>query len=168
MIYLKEFNYEDALIEYDFFNQIPDYENGFVNPYHNMPYNEFYDCIERRIQSSKGINLKEKFVPDTYYFLYDNDRIVGLFKVRHYLNDFLRNGAGHIGYIIHPLFRRQGYGTKGLALAIEKLIHLPDFNDIEIYLSCYKTNTASFKVIQNNGGYIHHEDQFEYYLRIKV
>ena len=37
----------------------------------------------------------------------------------------------------------------------------------EIYLRVNKDNPASLKVMLNNGGYIHHEDEIKYYVRIK-
>lgn len=63
-------------------------------------------------------------------------KIVGLFKIRHYLNDFLRKGAGHIGYGILPEYRGKGYAKKGLVLAIEKCKEIIKEN--EIYLSVHK------------------------------
>ena len=38
----------------------------------------------------------------------------------------------------------------------------------EIYMSVRKENRASLKVQLNNGAYIHHEDDKEYYTRIKI
>ena len=38
----------------------------------------------------------------------------------------------------------------------------------EIYLSVRKSNGASLKVQLKNGAYIHHEDDKEYYTRIKI
>lgn len=37
--------------------------------------------------------MKEGYVPQTIYFLWDNDEIVGMFKLSHYLNKHLINGA---------------------------------------------------------------------------
>ena len=47
------------------------------------------------------------------------DTLVGEFRIRHYLTDALRTGAGHIGYSINKDFRCKGYGTKGLGLTVE-------------------------------------------------
>ena len=40
--------------------------------------------------------------------------------MRHYLNDALRSGGGHIGYGILEKYRGRGYATKCLELTIEK------------------------------------------------
>ena len=89
-------------------------------------------CIR---DSSKGVDLPEGHVPDTYFFLWNNQEIVGLFKIRHYLNDFLRKGAGHIGYGILPEYRGQGYAKQGLLLAIEKCNEI--IKEDEIYSTCF-------------------------------
>lgn len=92
--------------------------------------------------------------------------IVGLFKIRHFLNDFLRKGSGHIGYFILPQYRNKGYATQGLKLAIEKCkkIILED----EIYLSVYKNNEASLKVQLKCGAYKVGETEEDYLMRIKI
>ena len=121
MLYLKELNVESSKQEYEFFKHMPS-EHGFENEYENISYHDFIThSIKERLDASKGINLKPGFVPDTYYFLWNDNEIVGLFKIRHYLNDFLRTGPGHIGYGILPKYRNKGYASKGLALALENV-----------------------------------------------
>ena len=90
----------------------------------------------------------------------------GLFRVRHYLNDALRSGGGHIGYGIRDQYRGRGYATKGLALTIEKARDL--VAEDELYLSVHKDNPASLRVQEKNGAYIHHSDEKEYYTRIPL
>ena len=40
------------------------------------------------------------------------------------------------------------------------------WNEDEIYLRVNKNNPASLKVMLHNGGYIEHEDEQKYYVRI--
>lgn len=168
MIYLREMNFEDALKEFGFLKETPS-QNGFVNDFENMSYEDFLlKAIPDTVNSSKGIGLQEGWVPQTCFFLWDDDEIVGLFKVRHFLNDSLRCGAGHIGYAISPKYRRKGYATKGLALAVDELKKLLPEDEREIYMSCKLDNTASLKAQLNNGAYIHHSDEKENYTRIKI
>lgn len=168
MLYLKKLNAEDRKYEYEFFKNMPS-ENGFENEYADMSYVEFQQfAIPQRLDASKGINLQQGYVPDTYYFLWKEQEIIGLFKIRHELNDFLRNGPGHIGFGILPNYRNKGYASKGLALAIETCKQIVLNDTSEIYLSCLKNNPASLQVMLKNGAYIHHEDENEYYVRIPI
>lgn len=167
MIYLKEANAGDAEKEYQFLKDTPTYENGFENKYYDFSYKDFMNqALPQMIKFSKGIGLPEGYVPETFYFLWDDNNIVGLFKLRHYLTGFLRNGVGHIGYGIHKDYRGKGYATKGLGLAIEKAKDVIKEN--EIYLSVHIDNPVSLKVQLNNNAYIHHSDEIEYYTRIII
>jgi predicted acetyltransferase len=91
---------------------------------------------------------------------------VGLIKIRHYLNDFLRQGPGHIGYGILPEYRGVGYASKALELGIETCKTL--IKEDEIYLSVHKDNPASLKVQLKNGASIVGETEEEYLTRIPL
>lgn len=168
MLYLKELNSVDSYEEYMFFQKMK-IDNNFENNYQDISYDDFKNkAIPERVQATAGINLKEGYVPDTYYFLWKDEQIIGLFRIRHYLNDFLKNGPGHIGYGILPEFRNKGYATKGLALAIEKCKKIISSSEREIYMSCDVHNQASLSVMKKNNAYIHHVDEKTYYTRIKI
>ncbi len=115
----------------------------------------------------KGKNLDNGLVPDTHYFLWVDDAPVGIFKLRHYLNDRLRDNAGHAGYGVAEEYRGHGYATEGLRLLIEEARKLPIDTD-ELYLSVLKSNLASLKVQQKNGAKIVREDDMHYYTRIPL
>ena len=167
MLMLKKLNMEDADKEYEAIKKIPKEENGLENKYYGVTKEEFINrVIPERINISNEINVPEGRVPDTYYFLWDNDEIVGLFKLRHYLNEFLKNGGGHIGYSILREHRGKGYAKEGLKLAIEICEGL--IREDEIYLSVHKDNPASLKVQLANGAYIVGENDKEYFTRIKL
>ncbi|SFQ50149.1 Predicted acetyltransferase [Lachnospiraceae bacterium XBB1006] len=166
MLYLKEANLEDIQKEYEFITQLPEDENGFTNKDYGCSFEEFRDRIlPKYLENAKGINLKPGHVPGTEYFLWDDDVIVGLFRIRHYLNEFLENGAGHIGFGIKKEYRGKGYASEGLRLTIEKAWSI--IPEDEIYMSVNKDNQASLKTQLKNGAYIHHEDEEEYYTRVK-
>lgn len=166
MLYLKALNLEDAAAEYECLQDLPS-ENGFNNECYGIPYERFVkEEIPRRLRIAQGLDVPQGRVPDTYYFLWDGDRPVAIFKLRHYLNDALREGAGHIGYGVRRACRGRGYATRGLALAIEKAREI--IPEKEIYLSVSRENTASLRAQLKNGAYIHHQDESEYYTRIKL
>ena len=105
------------------------------------------------------------FVSETFYYLWDDDILVGEYRIRNYLTDALRTGAGHIGYIIKKDFRGRGYGTKGLALALELARKIVP--EDEIYLRVLKNNISFFKAICNNDAYIANEDDTHFLMIIK-
>lgn len=167
MLLLKKINYEDIDKEYEAIIKIPYNENGFENKYYNVSKEEFKnEVIPKLLNNSKGIGLPEGYVPDTYFFLWNNHNIVGLFKIRHYLNDFLKQGPGHIGYTILKDYRGNGYATKGLKLAVEECKKI--IKEDEIYLSSHKNNPASLKVQIKCGAYLCGENEDEYLTRIRL
>ena len=166
MIYLKEANFEDIEKEYNFITNTPKNENGFTNKDSGCSFEEFRDLVlPRYINNSMGLNLGQGKVASTEYFLWNDDKIIGLFRIRHSLNEALRNGAGHIGYGLAKEYRGKGYCKEGLRLVIQKAWDI--IPEEEIYMSVHKTNVASLKAQLSNGAYIHHEDDVEYYTRIK-
>ena len=165
MIYLKKANMEDALKEYEMISQMPEDENGMTNPDWGISYEKFAEeALPRMIRYAEGIGLPEGWVPETHYFLWDDEKIVGLFRLRHYLNDFLRMYHGHIGYAVKRECRGQGYGSRGLALLLEEGKDV--IKEEEFYLSLHKDNPASLKVQQRNGARIVREYETNYYTRI--
>ena len=167
MLYLKKANLEDIDKEYEAIISFPEDENGFKNQYFNISKEEFKEkVLPKIINNSKGIDLKEGWVPCTYYFLWKDEEIIGLYKVRHFLNDRLKNVAGHIGYGIIKEYRGKGYATEGLKLAIEELKKIT--TDDEIYLFCNTDNIASLKAQIKNGAYIVKQDNNKTHTRIKI
>ncbi|MCR4998283.1 MAG: GNAT family N-acetyltransferase, partial [Lachnospiraceae bacterium] len=150
MLYLKELNMEDLETEYEFFSELLEDENGFTYSHVGASYEEFCDDIVPTLMDhSRGINLPENFVPCTEYLLWDDNRIVGLFRMRHVLNDFLRQYHGHIGYMIRKSERGKGYGSRGLALLLDMWRHR--ISEDAFYLSVHRDNPASLQVQKKCG-----------------
>ena len=112
-----------------------------------------------------GRNLPDGFVPETFFFLWADNEIVGQFRIRHHLCESLRTGAGHIGYFIARPHRGRGYAKEGLRLTLDLARQI--IPEEEIYLRVNKDNPASLRVMLANGGYIAREDEVKYYVRIK-
>lgn len=165
MLVLRNVNY-DIEKEYLFVREMPVDENGLTNQWHGISREDFEQkALKEMLDYQKGVNLPEGFVPETYLFLWADDTIVGQFRIRHYLCESLRTGAGHIGYFIKKEYRGKGYGTEGLRLTLE--VARTIIPEDEIYLRVNKDNPASLKVMLRNGGYIKAEDANKYYVRIK-
>ncbi len=110
----------------------------------------FEAMIETLLNQEKGIGLPEGYVPDSTFWLVNEEyRILGVVNIRHELSEYLLNAGGHIGYGIRPAERRKGYATQLLKLALEKTKEL----GIErVLVVCDAINTGSEKTIRNNGG----------------
>lgn len=113
-------------------------------------YENFSDYIQHLENNSKGINLKPGFVPATNFWLVMNSKIIlGESQLRHWLVPTLEHRGGHIGYMIRPSQRNKGYGTKILAMTLEKARNM---GLSRVLLTCDRDNLASVRVIQKNQG----------------
>ena len=106
-----------------------------------------------------SLDVKEpngKYVPDSTFFCLDTERniFVGAVNIRHYLNEKLIVGSGHIGDGIRPSERLKGYGTRMIALALEECKKL---GIVKVLMCCDKDNIASAKTIIKNGGILENE-----------
>ena len=165
MLELRKMNYEDAVRQWEYVTALPADENGLTNPYAGVSYEEYRDTVLPELMMHEHpINMPDWFVPETYYYLWDDGVLIGEFRIRHYLTEALRTGAGHIGYSIQKEHRGKGYGTRGLALTLERARAIVP--EEEIYLRALKTNVPSIKVMLHNGAYMAGEDATHYLLRI--
>lgn len=165
MIFLKQVNLQDAEKEWQFVREMPEDENGLTNEWTGVSRQVFEkQALPRMLAFAKGEGLPAGYVPETFFFLWRDDEIVGQFRVRHYLCESLRTGAGHIGYFIGKAYRGMGYGTEGLRLTLKEARQIVP--EEEIYLRVYKTNPASLKVMLKNGGRVVKEDGEHFFVRI--
>lgn len=110
----------------------------------------FQGMIQFLFDSEKGENLPENWVPDsTYWLINENRKVIGAVNIRHRLNDKLVNSGGHIGYGIRPSERRKGYATKLLSLSLEKAKEL---GIQKVLVVCDEGNKGSEKTIMTNSG----------------
>lgn len=116
----------------------------------------FAAYVERLRDQARGVGLPPGWVPVTTYWMVTPDAamILGVSKLRHWLTPPLEREGGHIGYMITPSQRRKGYGTRQLALCLEKACAM----GLERALvTCDTDNVASARVIQKNGGVLESE-----------
>lgn len=109
----------------------------------------FSDYVEKLALWTKGKNLPEAFVANTFLVGAVGDTIVGRVSIRHTLNDFLARIGGHIGYGVVPSHRNRGYATEMLrqALPVASAIGID-----RVLITCDDNNPASRRVIEKNGG----------------
>ncbi len=85
------------------------------------------------VPSSTYLGIREK---DNY--------IVGMIDIRHYLNEYLTQVGGHIGYGVRKTERNKGYAKQMLKLALKKCKEL---KIKKVLITCDEDNIASEKVI---------------------
>ena len=117
--------------------------------------NDKLDLIERElfikktpIISDEIIELKkldDDIIGDYFIYLKSIKKSIGLIKYRGYHSE----GSADIGYIIDEQHRNKGYTKRVLELLSE---HLFNNNINDFWITCYKTNNASIKIITNYGG----------------
>ena len=106
--------------------------------------------IEKAFNYEHGINLKPGYVKATTLWLVDRGRFIGEVGIRHELTPALLRYGGNIGYEIRCSESNKGYGTAMLKMALafcRKELGLE-----RVLLTCDDDNSASAKVIENNGG----------------
>jgi len=106
----------------------------------------YIEMVERK---ASGIGLPQGIVPNSVFWLVEDDEYLGTLSIRHYLNEGLTKFGGNIGYAIRPSQRRKGHGALILKLA------LPIARDLGLdraLVTCDETNVASKKIIEANGG----------------
>jgi predicted acetyltransferase len=110
----------------------------------------FRRYLEVLAERERGENLPVDHVPSTFLFAFAGARIVGRVSIRHVLNPCLERFGGHIGYVVVPEYRRQGYATailrQSLQIARQKL------GLKRVLVTCDDDNVGSIKTIEKNGG----------------
>jgi predicted acetyltransferase len=111
---------------------------------------DFDDYIRRSQEGSRGVGLSPGMVPMTELWLVrDGRRILAVSHLRHHLTPALLRFGGHIGYVVRPSERRKGYGTRLLALTLEKARQR---GLTRVLVTCDDENVGSARIIEKNGG----------------
>lgn len=108
-------------------------------------------------EEARGVGLRPGLVPQSVNWLVREGGdagaseavIVGVSRLRYALTPGLEDVGGHIGYDVRPSERRKGYGTRLLALTLERARAA---GLARVLLTCDTQNTASARIIEKNGG----------------
>ena len=104
------------------------------------------DWLEELNKRSCEDTVPKGLVPSsTYLGVREKDNyIVGMIDIRHYLNEYLTQVGGNIGYSVRKSERNKGYAKQMLKLALEKCKEL---KIKKVLITCDEDNIASEKVI---------------------
>ena len=116
-------------------------------------YEEWLEKVQADVDEK---TCKPGRVPASQYLTYrkEDNKLVGMVQLRHYLNEFLLHHGGHIGDCVRPSEQGKGYATEQIGLALEECKKL----GIErVLITCKKTNVASARTIIKNNGKLENE-----------
>lgn len=109
----------------------------------------FAAYVDQLLAEARGQRLPEGYVPHSTFWLVTEAIYLGRVDIRHQLDDFLLTEGGHVGYNIRPSYRRQGFGSLALQLALPKVKEL---GLSKFLITCDQDNVGSRKIIEKNGG----------------
>lgn len=148
-IELKPVKEEDAADLYDLFQSMPLNENGAANSSYGLSETEFSAWLKKQEDASKGIGLKEGWVPATLYVLWIDNIPVARSSLRHWLTPALEQQGGHIGFSVGPKFRGNGYSNILLAETLKKAKAM---NIERVLITNHDDNEPAWKCVEHNGG----------------
>ena len=137
-------SYADEIIKY---KEESLKENPLINGAAGLNnFSSIEDWLEELKKRSSEATVPEGLVPSsTYLGIREKDNyIVGMIDIRHYLNEYLTQIGGNIGYSVRKTERNKGYAKQMLKLALEKCKEL---KIKKVLITCDEDNIASEKVI---------------------
>ena len=121
---------------------------GLREEHKRLPCGELAATLEAE---ARGEGLPKGWIPSTVLIaVLPDGTIVGHLSIRHWLIPPLEVRGNHIGYILAPRYRKQGHGTRMLALALPRARDLT--GKAVLRLDCDAANVASRRIIGSNGG----------------
>lgn len=115
-------------------------------------FEEWVDWLGR--MEHAGTHVPEGFVPCSYRWIVEDNRVIGTIALRHELNALLLESAGHIGYAVEPGSRRRG--VAGAALG--HVLGMAAARGLDpVLLTCDVDNIASARTIESSGGVLEDE-----------
>lgn len=104
------------------------------------------------LDSSKCIQIKDFISPSKRFWLVDMEKkeYIGHISIRYNLsNDYMKKFGGHIGYMVNPKYRKQGYGSQLLKYGLEIA---QEISLGEVLITCNENNIGSKKIIEKYNG----------------
>lgn len=163
-IELKKLCANDGKEIYSMLQELPEDENGFINPMFGKSYDEYTEWLEQCVADDRQTDIVDGWkVPQTTYWLFVDKKHIGYGKVRHCLTDKLLSDGGTIGYSIRPSARNKGFGTIILS---ELLKECSNLGIDRALITIKKNNISSINVAIKNHGVIEKSSDTLYYIWI--
>ena len=118
------------------------------NPIESLDYDSLLKVVD---DYSKGIIFDydlDYFESSDFYFIFDEDKLIGVGEIRHNLKPLGEETIGHIACGIRPSERKKGYAL----LAFEKMIKTAHEEGLEEVIMChYSENEITPKILNKLG-----------------
>lgn len=163
---IRKLSIDDGRDIYEMLQELPADENGFINSVKGKNFDEYKEWLKNSLRNSEQTGLVNGWkVPETTFWLFENNTPVGFGKVRHFLTEALLENGGNVGYAIRPLARNRGLGKGFLALLLDasKEIGLS-----KALLTVRNQNIPSVHVALANGGVIERITADRHYIWINL
>ena len=121
-----------------------------------LPPAAFVAMLQRPLRNPDG-------VPFSVFWLVDRGDFIGRLAIRHWLDAKYFRLGGHIGYVIRPSRRRQGFGTRILGLGLGRA---GEMGHRRVLVTCDAGNVGSRRIIEANGGQLQNRigDKLRYWI----
>lgn len=90
------------------------------NPVDDLDYNAVLKVVEDYSKGNIFDYDLDYFEKSDFYFVFDNDELVGMCEIRHNLKPLGEKTIGNFACGIRPSKRKKGYATKTIELMLEK------------------------------------------------
>lgn len=112
----------------------------------SLKFTNFADFKINSENDRLGIGLQDGYVKQTRLWLIENEKVVGVFDIRHSLTENLKKEGGNVAYYIMPSARKKGFATSGLKLCCKYAKDVLGLN--EVLVTCNAQNIASYKTMK--------------------
>ena len=161
---LKELHMGMGQAEWEMYQDIPVKEPGSTNLCKGLPLEVFPAWLESQI-ARKYQRISYYDTPTTVCLMYADGIPVGYIGIRTEIDENWKRWSGNLYYTLRQSARGKGFGTKMLALALDKC---REAGMTEVFANASAGNAASARVIEKNGGVLLEEVEGSRYYRIEL
>lgn len=157
MLFLKKPSLDDKEKYIDMISEWKKYDGPYVpcivnydcsRPLDDLDYDAVLEVVQNYSVGKVFDYDIDHFDSSNFYFIFNNQNLVGVGEVRHNLKPLGQQTIGHIMCGIRPSMRRKGYASQAVKLMIEKL---KDENVNDIILCHCVDDIISSKFIKQLG-----------------
>ena len=118
------------------------------NPVDELNYDAVLEVVDNYSNGKIYDYDVDYFESSDFYFIFDDEELIGMGEIRHNLKPLGIKTIGHIACGIRPSKRKQGYALKAVEIMLDKL---REDGIKEAILCHYKENNISPKIITKLG-----------------